>query len=81
MTHYGYFVLLRDAQLHPAGEVWNPNPDFYKTGDSLGVKNGIEGVVAAVVKGAGAMRKGFEVLVIVDQLPAAGLEIRCLNRW
>jgi hypothetical protein len=38
-----------------------------KPGDSLGVKNGTEGIVAGVVKGAGAMRKGFDVLVIVDQ--------------
>jgi hypothetical protein len=48
------------------------DPDFYKAGNSLGVKNGTEGIVAGVVKGAVAMRKGFDVLVIVDQLPAAG---------
>ena len=72
MIHYGYFVLLHDGQLIPAGDDWGPTADTRKPGGSLGAKNGTEGIVAGVVKGAGAMRKGFDVLVIADQQPTAG---------
>jgi hypothetical protein len=73
MIHYGYFVLLPNGELHPAGDSWHPSSaESYKPGDSLGVKNGTEGLVAAVVKGAGAMRNGLDVLIIVDQQRATG---------
>lgn len=71
MIHYGYFVLTHDGQLHVAGDDWGPTTDTYKPGSSLGVKNGIEGVVAAVVKGDVAKRHGVDVMIIVDQQPAA----------
>jgi hypothetical protein len=70
MLHFGYFVLQRDGQLFPAGDDWGPTAATRRPGVSLGVKNGSEGVVAGVVTGAGAMRKGFDVLVIVDAKPA-----------
>jgi hypothetical protein len=72
MIHFGYFVLRHDGQLFPVGDDWGPTADIRKPGVSLGVKNGTEGIVAGIVKGAGAMRKGFDALVIVDQQPAAG---------
>lgn len=72
MIHFGYFVLRPDGQLSPAGDDWGPTADLRVPGVSLGVKNGTEGMVAGIVKGAGAMRKGFDVLVIVDQQPASG---------
>jgi hypothetical protein len=72
MLHFGYFVLRHDGQLFPAGDDWGPTVEMRKPGVSLGVKNGTEGIVAGTVTGAGAMRKGFDVLVIVDQQPAAG---------
>jgi len=43
------FVLLQDAQIALAGDVWGPYADLHKPGGSLGVKNGIEGIVAGVV--------------------------------
>lgn len=61
-----------NTQLFPAGDDWGPTADMRKPGVSLGVKNGTEGIVPGIVKGAGAMRKGFDSLVIVDQQPAAG---------
>lgn len=64
-------MLRPDGQLSPAGDDWGPTADLRVPGVSLGVKNGTEGMVAGIVKGAGAMRKGFDVLVIVDQQPAA----------
>lgn len=72
MIHFGYFVLGHDGQLFPAGDDWGPTADTRKPGVSLGVKNGTEGIVAGIVKGAGAMRNGFDALVIVDQQPATG---------
>jgi hypothetical protein len=69
MIHFGYFVLRHDGQLFPAGDDWGPTADIRTPGVSLGVKNGTEGIVAGIVKGAGAMRKGFDALVIVDQQP------------
>ncbi len=71
MIHFGYFVLQHDGQLLPAGDDWGPTADIRRPGLSLGVKNGAEGLVAGIVEGAGAMRKGFDVLVIVDAQPAA----------
>ena len=73
MLHYGYFVLLQNGRLVGAGNDWGPTPDTYKTGDSLGVKDGSEGTVAGVVKGAAAKRHGVDVMVIVDQQPATGV--------
>jgi len=72
MHHFGYFVLRRDGQLFPAGDDWGPTVEMRKPGVSFGAKNGTEGVVVGLVTGAGAMRKGFDALVIVDQQPAAG---------
>jgi len=71
--HYGYFVLLHDGRLFAAGNDWGPTPDTYKVGDSMGVKNGNEGIVVGVVKADGAKRNGVDVMVIIDQQPAAGV--------
>jgi len=67
MLHYGYFVLLPDGRLVAAGNDWGRTPDTYKAGDSMGVKNGSEGVVVGVLKGDPAKRFGVDVMVIVDQ--------------
>jgi hypothetical protein len=73
MIHFGYLVLSHDGQLFPAGDDWGPTAERFKPGVSLGgKKNGTEGFVAGIVKGAGAMRKGFDMLVIVDEQPANG---------
>jgi hypothetical protein len=73
MIHFGYLVLSHDGQLLPAGDDWGPTAERFKPGVSLGgKKNGTEGFVAGIVKGAGAMRKGFDMLVIVDEQPANG---------
>jgi hypothetical protein len=73
MTHYGYFVLLHNGRLVAAGDSWRPSPDALKPGDSLGVKNGTEGIVAGIVRGNPAKWHGFEVMVIVDEQPATGI--------
>ena len=67
MLHYGYFVLLQNGRLVGAGNDWGPTPDTYKTGDSLGVKDGSEGTVAGVVKGAAAKRHGVDEMCIRDR--------------
>src|SRR5712692_4476407 len=73
MTHYGYFVLTHDGRLGPAGDSWHQSPDAFKPGDSLGVKNGTEGIVTGVIKGDPARRNGFDVMVLVDQQPTTGV--------
>lgn len=66
MFHYGYFVKLPDGQLVPAGDDWGPTKDTFKVGDSLGVKNGTEGIVIGVTK-PNAKAQVFDVIVIVEQ--------------
>ena len=73
MIHYGYYVLLHDGRLIRAGDDWGRTADSYKPGDSMGIRNGVEGVVVGVVKGDGAQQYGsVDVMVIVDQRPATG---------
>jgi hypothetical protein len=73
MHHFGYFVLTRDGLLGAAGDSWRPSLDALKPGDSLGVKNGTEGIVVDVIKGDAAKWHGFDVMVIVDAQPTAGV--------
>jgi hypothetical protein len=63
--HYGYFVLIPSGHPMPAGDDWGPSLDTYKPGDSLGVKNGKEGIVVAVAKVGTGKRSGFDVLVLI----------------
>jgi hypothetical protein len=69
MFHYGYFVRLPESKLAPAGDSWSPTRDTYKVGDSLGVRNGAEGIVIDVIKPAGKQQH-FDVLVVVEQRDA-----------
>jgi hypothetical protein len=64
---YGYFVRLPNGVPVPAGNDFGPTEDSYKPGDSLGVKNGKEAIVIAVVKGIEAKRKGFDVMVLLEE--------------
>jgi hypothetical protein len=68
---YVYAVKLPSGRLVRAGQDFAPNPDTYKVGDSLGIKNGKEGIVAAVVTGEDAKLNGADVLIIVEERPAA----------
>jgi hypothetical protein len=73
MIHYGYYVLLHDGRLIRAGDDWGPTADSYKPGDSMGTRNGVEGIVVGVVKGNGAKQyASVDVMVIVDEQPAKG---------
>jgi hypothetical protein len=73
MFKYAYFVRLRDSRLMPAGQDWGPTLDTYKKGDSLGIKNGKEGIVYAVVKGGMAKQAGADVLIVVEErVPVGG---------
>jgi hypothetical protein len=63
--HYSYFALLPNGHTVPAGDDWGPTPDTYKPGDSLGVKNGREGIVVGVARGGMSKRNAFDVMVLV----------------
>src|SRR5260370_7141 len=67
---YGYVVKMQSGLLVRAGEDWNQTPDSYKAGDSLGVKNGREGIVLAVVKGDEAKLNGYDVMMVWKEGPA-----------
>ncbi len=64
---YGYFVRLPNGVPVPAGADFGPTEDSYRPGDSMGVKNGKEGIVIAVVKGDAAKRNGFDVMVLLEE--------------
>lgn len=64
---YGYFVRLSNGVPVPAGSDFCPTKDSYKPGDSMGVKNGKEAIVIAVVKGNAAKRNGFDVMVLLEE--------------
>jgi hypothetical protein len=66
---YGYFVKLPNGQLVPSGHDFGATDSTYKKGDSMGVKNGKEGVVINVIKGAFAKRAGYDVLVVIEERP------------
>ncbi len=69
MFKYGYVVKLPNGLLVHAGQDWGPTVDSYKANDSLGVKNGTEGIVLAVVKGEEAKQNGYDVVVILEERP------------
>jgi hypothetical protein len=70
MFKYGYVVKLPSGLLVRSGQDWSPTLDSFKVGDSLGVKNGKEGVVLAVVKGGDANRNGYDVMIVLEERPA-----------
>jgi hypothetical protein len=70
MFAYVYAVKLPSGRLVRAGQDFGPTMDTYRAGDSLGIKNGKEGVVLAVVKGDDAKLNGADVLIIVEERPA-----------
>jgi len=67
---YVYVVKLPSGRLVVAGHDFGQTMDTYKVGDSLGVKNGKEGIVLAVAKGEDAKRNGADVLIILEERPA-----------
>jgi hypothetical protein len=70
---YGYFIRLPNGVPVPSGHDFGPTEDTYKPGSSMGVKNGKEAIVIAVVKGEVAKRQGFDVIVLLeDREPGHG---------
>jgi hypothetical protein len=67
---YVYAVKLPSGRLVRAGQDFGPTMNTYKVGDSLGIKNGKEGIVSAVVTGDDAKLNQADVLIIVEQRPA-----------
>jgi len=67
MYHYGYYVRLADGRFKLSGDDWGQTLDSYKDGDSLGVRNGVEGIVVGLVKGEEAQRNRFDVMVLIEQ--------------
>src|ERR1700674_515457 len=69
MLMYGYVVKLPNGLLVRSGQDWGSTPDSFKVGDSLGVKNGKEGIVLAVVKGDEAKLNGYDVMIVLEERP------------
>jgi len=67
---YVYAVKLPSGRLVRAGQDFGQTMDTYKVGDSLGIKNGKDGIVLAVVKDENAKLNGADVLIIVEERPA-----------
>jgi hypothetical protein len=66
---YGYFIKTPDGIFH-AGHDFGPTLDSYKVGDSLGIRNGSEGIVIGILKGQPAKRSGgYDVFVLLEQRP------------
>jgi hypothetical protein len=64
---YGYFVKTPTGIFH-SGHDFGPTLDSYKVGDSLGVRNGVEGIVVGILKGEAAKRTGgYDVFVLLEQ--------------
>lgn len=69
---YGYFVKVPTGIFH-AGHDFAPTLDSYKVGDSLGIKNGAEGIVIGILKGEPAKKSGgYDVFVLLEQRPPRG---------
>jgi hypothetical protein len=66
-VRYGYFVKLRNGHCVPAGNDFGPTENTYKVGDSMGVKNGKEGIIVDVEKGEFAKLAGFDVLIVIEE--------------
>src|SRR5712691_9379967 len=65
---YGYFVRLPNGNIAAAGHDFSSTLDSKKVGDSLGVRDGMEGIVIGVVKGKPAkMSGGYDVFVLVEK--------------
>jgi hypothetical protein len=84
---YGYFLRLPSGIPVPSGYDFGLTEDSFKPGSSKGVRNGKEAIVLAVVKGDAAKRKGFDVLVLLEerepgapgsQAPAVNATLRVL---
>jgi hypothetical protein len=67
MFHYGYFVIVKNGRLAPAGDDWGPTPDSYKPGDEIGTKNGVKAVVVDVIKGQEAVLNNVDVMILVEE--------------
>lgn len=64
---YGYFVRTPNGMVH-SGHDFGPTPDTYKVGDSLGVRNNVEGIVVGILKGELAKKSGgYDVFVLLEQ--------------
>ena len=69
---YGYFVKGPNNSITTSGESFARTPDTYKKGDSLGVRNGVEGIVVAVVRPEKPNPNGFDVMIVLEQRIALG---------
>lgn len=66
---YGYFVKTPSG-IFNSGHDFGPTLDTFKVGDSLGVRNGVEGIVIGILKGEAAKRNGgYDVFVLLEQRP------------
>jgi hypothetical protein len=69
---YGYFVKGPNNSVRAAGETYARTPDTYKKGDSLGVRNAVEGIVVAVLRPEKPNPNGFDVMVVLEErIPVA----------
>lgn len=69
MFKYLYAVRLPSGLLVHAEQDWGPTLNSFNVGDSLGVKNGREGIVKAVVTGEDAKLNDCDVLIVLEERP------------
>jgi hypothetical protein len=74
MFQYGYFVIVKNGRLAPAGDDWGPTPDSYKPGDELGTKNGVKAIVVDVIKGQEAALNNVDVMILVKEQRTEGIQ-------
>lgn len=73
LVRYGYFVKVSDNQLAHAGHDWGPPDPVFEPGDVYpgGPRNGKEAVVLDIVTGDSAKMVGVDVMVVLEERPAA----------
>jgi hypothetical protein len=65
---YGYFVRLAPGQIVHSGHDFGQTLDSYSVGDSLGIRDGKEGIVIGILKGKPAQRSGgYDVFVLIEE--------------
>ncbi len=69
---YGFFIRGPGNSLHAAGKSFARTPNSYKEGQSLGIKNGVEGIVVSVMKVDEPKPHEFDVIVVVEEQDRSG---------
>jgi len=71
LVKYGYFAKASGGQLIPRGQDLGPRDAVFEAGDSLGVRDGREGIVLNVVTGKVAELAGVGVMIVFEEREAS----------